>query len=79
MHAVKAKFSNGQVELPAGLQEHEPCEVTVLFPDEGEASRDAGREAFLRAAGAWRHMDTEKLKRDIYAARKISTRRVPEL
>lgn len=33
------------------------------------------KERFLRSAGRWRDLDTEKLKKDIYKARSVSTRR----
>lgn len=33
------------------------------------------KERFLRSAGKWGDLDTEKLKKDIYDARGISTRR----
>lgn len=32
------------------------------------------KERFLRSAGKWGDLDTEKLKRDIYDARKVSSR-----
>ncbi len=79
MRAIKARYADGRIELPPDLPEREPCEVTVLFPDAGTESDEARREALHRAAGAWSHLDTEKLKKDIYAARKISTRPAPEL
>lgn len=37
------------------------------------------KERFLRAAGEWADLDTEKLKKEIYKARKISTRTKVEL
>jgi predicted ATPase with chaperone activity len=37
------------------------------------------KERFLRAAGKWADLDTEKLKKEIYEARTISTRAKVEL
>ncbi|MBM4042642.1 MAG: hypothetical protein FJ290_29490 [Planctomycetes bacterium] len=81
MVIVKAKYENGKIELPTDFAAHKPCEVTVLFPDEVAPKRKLGdSEAFRRAAGGWHGLvDCEKLKRDIYGARRISTRRVPKL
>jgi hypothetical protein len=79
MRAIKAKYTDGRIELPPDLPEREPCEVTVVFPDDEAESGEAKREALRRAAGTWSHLDTEKLKKDIYAARKISTRPKPGL
>lgn len=79
MVVIKAKYANGRIVLPPDVPRREPCEVTVLFP-EAESDRDGGdRERFRRAAGSWADMDTEKLIADIYAARRISTRKPPEL
>lgn len=81
MSEVKARYENGEIILPPGTPRRAPCEVTVIFPeDEGEgAPRRPDRERMRRAAGGWAHMDTEQLKRDIYEARKISTRKPPKL
>ncbi len=81
MVSVKAKYEDGKVELPSDFAGHAPCEVTVVFPDEPRRKRTLGdSEAFRRAAGGWRGIvDCGKLKRDIYEARRISTRRVPKL
>lgn len=79
MRAVKARYSNGRIELPPDVPEHEPCEVTVLFPDSCGAATDLDDEAFVRAAGGWKDMDCEELKRRIYEARKVSLRPKPQL
>ena len=60
--------------------------VAVIMPAKKAPPRKkrektkADYEAFLSAAGGWKDLvDTEKLKRDIYESRKISTRPPIEL
>jgi hypothetical protein len=79
MPAIKARYSKGKIELPPGLPEHEPCEVTVLFPEANEKGKEEKRRALRESAGVWRHLDTEALKKRIYEARRISRRPKPEL
>jgi len=79
MRVVKARYAKGKIELPADLPDREPCEVTVLFPDEAGEHAAAAPERFRRAAGAWRQVDTEALKKRIYEARSISHRPRPTL
>ena len=55
-----------------------------LKPPQATAKKEektkADYEAFLSAAGGWKDLvDTEKLKKDIYESRKISTRPPIEL
>ncbi len=78
MVSVKAKYEDGKVELPSDFTGHAPCEVTVLFPDEVPRKRKLGdSESFRRAAGGWRDMDCEALKRMIYDARRDRGTRKP--
>jgi len=80
MVAVKAKYENGRIVLPPDAPRREPCEVTVLFPDDEDATRPRDRERMRRAAGGWAGLvDGDQLIRDIYEARKISTRKPPRL
>lgn len=81
MVAIKARYEDGRIDLPPDFAGHKPCEVTVLFPEESAPKgklRDS--ESFRRAVGGWHGLvDCEKLKKDIYEARRISTRRIPKL
>jgi len=79
MVAIKAKYEDGRITLPPDLPRRPACEVTILFPDETGGARPRDRELMRSAAGGWADMDTERLKRDIYEARKISTRKPPKL
>ena len=56
--------------------------VAVITPVTGarkakkqKAKTKADYEAFKSAAGGWKDLDVEKFKADIYASRKISTRK----
>ncbi|HUT34674.1 MAG TPA: hypothetical protein VNE39_14390 [Planctomycetota bacterium] len=78
MVAVKAKYEDGKVELPPDFTGHKPCEVTVLFPEDAAPKRKLGdSEAFRRAAGSWRDMDCEAIKKMIYESRKDHGTRKP--
>lgn len=79
MVAIKAKYENGRIELPPGFAPHEPCEVTVVFPDDAAPGRKLGdSDSFRRAAGGWWDIvDCEALKRMIYEARKDAGTRKP--
>ena len=74
---IKARYSNGVLRpletLP--LKEGEEVTLTIVV-----STPTAGVEAIRRTAGGWVGLvDAEKLKRDIYESRKISTRPKPEL
>jgi len=79
MVSVKAHFKDGKIELPPDFSGHDPCEVTVLFPEEAAPKRRLGdSEAFRRAVGGWHDIvDCEALKRMIYESRKDIARRGP--
>ena len=71
---VRAKFSAGHFTpiepLPSEVL-HEGDEVILTVASAPESSRSA----LLDTAGAWKGLiDSEALKRDIYASRLISTR-----
>ena len=59
--------------------------VAVLRPIDGKRKRAKGTktrkdyEAFLASAGSWKDVDTDKLVRDIYESRRISSRPPIEL
>ena len=61
------------------VRENKP--VAVIMPAKKQkAKTKADYEAFKSAAGGWKDLvDTEKLKKDIYESRKISTRPPIEL
>jgi predicted DNA-binding antitoxin AbrB/MazE fold protein len=74
---VRARVKGGTLELleTVNLPEGEEVTVTII-----EAPSRTDREAFRRAAGAWRDtVDAETLIRNIYADRLISTRPEPRL
>ena len=75
MVAAKGHYRNGRVDLPSRFAGFEPCEVTVLFPDDAAPAEQGGNDPFVEAAGGWRGLvDGEELKKYIYEARRISTR-----
>ena len=74
---IKARFSNGVLKPLESLSLKEGEEVTLTII---VAAPSAGVEAIRRTAGGWVGLvDADKLKRDIYESRKISTRPKPEL
>jgi len=76
-NTIRARVRRGMLELLEKIDLPEGKEVTVTILDT-PSSED--REAFRRAAGAWKgHMDAEKLIQNIYADRLISTRPEPRL
>ena len=66
------------VERNGVAAEFRPAEAAG--PRQRQAKSQADGEAFLSSAGGWKGLvDTEKLKADIYASRRISTRPPVEL
>ena len=66
------------VERNGVAAEFRPAPETA--PRQRQAKTQADHEAFLSSAGAWKDLvDTEQLKADIYASRRISTRPPVEL
>jgi hypothetical protein len=55
-----------------------PVGSAIKHPNKGKKTK-ADYEAFRSAAGGWKDVDTDKLIKDIYASRKISTRPPVEL
>jgi predicted DNA-binding antitoxin AbrB/MazE fold protein len=70
---IRAKFSNGVIEPleKLDLDEGEEITVTIIV-----LPKPSGKKHGLRrSAGGWKGLiDAEKLKKDIYADRLISTR-----
>lgn len=78
MHTVRARFANGVLEPLEALDLDEGQEVTVSIDD--RTSRKRPRRGMRAAAGAWKGThDPERLKREIYAARLLTTRPRPDL
>ena len=78
MHTVRAKFANGVLEPLEALDLDEGQEVTVSIDD--RASPKHSRRGMRAAAGAWKGThDPERLKREIYAARLMTSRPRPDL
>ena len=76
MHTVRARFANGVLEPLEALDLDEGQEVTVSIDD--RTSRKRPRRGMRAAAGAWKGThDPERLKREIYAARLLTTRPRP--
>ncbi len=70
---IRARFSRGKIELleKVELEEGEEIFITVRKAPTPEAARDA----FRRAAGAWRGLvDTDALLKDIKESRNIHGR-----
>ena len=74
---IRARYSKGVIEPLEKLEIAEGKEVTVTIV---EATPDEEGNDFEKSAGGWKGtVDAEKLIRDIYADRLVSTRRKPEL
>ena len=75
---VRARYSNGHLELLEKLNIEEGAEVIVTISDHRKGT---GMSAALEAtAGAWKDLiNCDELKRNIYADRTISTRPIPRL
>ncbi len=78
MRTVRARFANGVLKPLEGLDRDEGQEITVSI-DDGTSHRRRGR-GMRAAAGAWKGAhDPERLKREIYAARLMTSRRRPQI
>lgn len=78
MHTVRARFANGVLEPLEALDLDEGQEVTVSIDDWALSKRP--RRGMRAAAGAWKGThDPERLKREIYAARLMTSRPRPWL
>jgi len=74
---IRARVNGGVLEPLEKVDLPEGKEVTVTIL---RVPSNLDLEAFARSAGGWRGtIDAEKLIRDIYADRLVSTRRVPHL
>jgi hypothetical protein len=74
---VRARVREGHLELIDKIDLPEGAEVSVTITPTAPAS---DFDAFRRSAGSWRGLvDADKLIRDIYRDRLISTRKRPRL
>ena len=74
---VRALVHGGRLELIDRIELPEGKEVVVTI---SEVPAEKDFEAFRRSAGSWNGLvDTEKLIRDIYRDRLISSRQRPRL
>jgi predicted DNA-binding antitoxin AbrB/MazE fold protein len=74
---IRARVSGGVLEPLEKVDLPEGKEVTVTIL---RVPSKLDLEAFARSAGGWKGtIDAEKLIRDIYADRLVSTRTVPHL
>ena len=72
--AVKGVYEKGVIKPlePIGLKGRVDVIITFLAPTDAKCS-------FASSAGAWRDIDTAKLKRAIYRRRRLVSRPVPVL
>ncbi|MDO8690604.1 MAG: antitoxin family protein [Dehalococcoidia bacterium] len=76
-NTIRARYSKGVIELLEEVDITEGTEVTVTIV---EASLESEGDDFEKSAGDWEGtIDAEKLIKDIYADRLVSTRRKPRL
>ncbi|MFO0795027.1 MAG: tyrosine-type recombinase/integrase [Candidatus Brocadiaceae bacterium] len=74
---IKARFSKGLIEPMEKIDIAEGKEITVTII---EIPSIREKDAFEKSAGGWKGtIDTEKLIKDIYGDRLISTRNEPKL
>jgi predicted DNA-binding antitoxin AbrB/MazE fold protein len=77
MHTIRARFARGALKPLETLDLDEGQEVTVSIVDRTPTHPGRGMRA---AAGAWKGThDPERLKREIYAARRLTSRPRPDL
>jgi predicted DNA-binding antitoxin AbrB/MazE fold protein len=75
---IRARVSNGVLEPLEPLNLPEGLEVDLNLADAPGPSHEDW-EAFRSAAGGWADIDADKLIKDIYESRLVSTRPVPKL
>lgn len=75
---IKARFSHGVLTPLERVDFPEGAEVSITIARLNTPKKNL-REVLASTCGAWADLDTEALKRNIYADREISTRPVPKL
>ncbi len=74
---IKARFSRGVIEPMEKIDIAEGKEITITII---EIPYGKEEDAFEKSAGSWKGtIDAEKLMKDIYADRLVSTRNEPKL
>jgi predicted DNA-binding antitoxin AbrB/MazE fold protein len=74
---IKARFSKGVIEPMEKIDIAEGKEITITII---EIPSTREKDAFEKSAGGWKGtIDAEKLIKDIYEDRLISTRNEPKL
>ncbi|MBI4312144.1 MAG: antitoxin family protein [Chloroflexi bacterium] len=72
---IRARFHGGRIELLEEVSLREGEEVIVTVKEEGDPL--VSKEAFVKAAGAWKgSLDFEAYLRDLYASRRDPGRHV---
>jgi len=74
---IRARFSKGVIKP---LEEVDVADGKEVFVTIVEVPTSSKKDAFERSAGGWKGtIDAEKLIKDIYSDRLISTRKAPKL
>jgi len=74
---IRARFSKGVIKP---LEEVDVADGKEVFVTIVEVPTSSKEDAFERSAGGWKGtIDAEKLIKDIYSDRLISTRKAPKL
>lgn len=75
---IKARFSRGVIEPMEKIDIAEGKEITITIIEIPSGKEE--EDAFEKSAGSWKGtIDAEKLMKDIYADRLVSTRNEPKL
>ena len=73
--AIKGLYRNGVIKPLEKVNIKGEAEVIITFLNETKRRK----KDFLSSAGSWRDIDTKKLKKEIYEARRILTRKKVKL
>lgn len=71
LNSIKAIYENGIIKPLEKINIKGKREAIVIFLDWVGIRKNK----FSKAAGSWKDIDTEKLKKEIYTARRLSTAR----
>ena len=72
---IKGIYEDGVIKPLEKIKVKDKTEVIITFLDSAKEKKSA----FLSAAGSWKDVDTEALKKQIYESRRISAREKVEL
>jgi predicted DNA-binding antitoxin AbrB/MazE fold protein len=72
---IKGLYENGVVRPLEKVDIVGKAEVIITFLDVSKFRK----KTFLSAAGSWKDIDTERIKKEIYKDRKVSTRKEAKL